>query len=91
MLYSSYRIISLELTTRRATEDEGATTNLARRVHNLGVEVLALESNCLAERVLNGRVVAIDKVPIHELNCERRLACQSNEVRANQRSAVRTK
>lgn len=52
-------------------------TDLASGVHNLGAELLVLELDVLAKRVLNGRVVAFDKVAIDELDCERGFAYRS--------------
>jgi hypothetical protein len=48
---------------------------LTSRVYNLGCKVLVLVADHLAEGVLNGRVVAVDKVAIDKLHCQTRLAC----------------
>lgn len=47
---------------------------LTRGVDYLGREVLPAIFDHFAERVLNGRVVAIDKMPLHESHCQRRFA-----------------
>ena len=43
-------------------------TYLARRVNDLGRKLLSLVLDNLAERVLNGRVIALNKVSIDELH-----------------------
>jgi hypothetical protein len=48
---------------------------LTSRIYNLGCKVLVLVPDHLAECVLNGRVVAVDKVAINELHRQTRLAC----------------
>jgi hypothetical protein len=48
---------------------------LASSVDNLRRKVLVLVANHLAERILNGWVVAVDKVAIDELHRQTRLAC----------------
>lgn len=47
---------------------------LTRGVDYFGREVLPAIFDHFAERVLNGRVVAIDKMPLHESHCQRRFA-----------------
>jgi hypothetical protein len=42
---------------------------LTGRVYNLGCKLLVIVPNHLAEGVLNGRVVAVDKVAVDELHC----------------------
>ena len=54
--------------------NEYALTNLASSVDNFGRKVLSLVSYCLAECVLDRRVIAINKVPVDELNRKRRFA-----------------
>ena len=54
---------------------EDAVLVLASRVYYLGREVLALVLDVLAERVLDGGVVALDEDAIDEAHRERRLAC----------------
>jgi hypothetical protein len=48
---------------------------LTGRVYNLGRKLLVLVPDHLAEGVLNGRVVAVDKVAVDELHRQTRLAC----------------
>ena len=48
---------------------------LSGRVNKLRREVLVLVPNDLAERVLNGGIVAVDKVAVHELHRETGFAC----------------
>jgi len=48
---------------------------LASGVDDLGGKLLVLVPNDLAERVLDGRVVAVDKVAVDELHRQTRLAC----------------
>lgn len=40
----------------------------------------------LAERILNGRIVALDKVAVHELHRERRLAYPQESARSPERA-----
>lgn len=55
--------------------NEDVLTNLASSVDNFGRKVLSLVSYCLAECVFDRGVVAVNKVPIDELNRKRRFAC----------------
>lgn len=48
---------------------------LASRIDDLSRIVLVLVLDHLAERILDGRVVAVDKVPVDELHRQTRLAC----------------
>jgi len=48
---------------------------LARGINNLRCELLLPIRNDLAEGVLNGRIVAVDKVPVDILHCQARFAC----------------
>jgi hypothetical protein len=48
---------------------------LAGGIDDLGRKVLVLISNHLAERVLDGGIVAVDKVAIDKLHRQTRLAC----------------
>lgn len=50
---------------------------LTRGVDYLGRKVSALMGDCATEGVLNGGIVAFDKVPVDELDRERRFACQA--------------
>ena len=63
---------------RRAKETEWGKdeTHLTGRVDDVELEVLALVLDRLGERVLDGRVVAVDKVLVDKLHRERRLACE---------------
>ena len=61
MLYSSWRRQPRPLMTPRAAD-------LPRRVDDLRGKVLALPFDDAAEGVLDGRVVALDKVPVDELH-----------------------
>lgn len=53
---------------------EDAVLILAGRVDDLGRVVLPLVPDLLAEGVLDGRVVALDEVPVDVADGERRLA-----------------
>lgn len=57
-------------------EGEGEGSYLAGRVHDLGGVILALEADYLGEGVLDGRVVALDKVAVDKLDCQGGLACR---------------
>ena len=48
---------------------------LASRIDDLSRIVLVLVLDHLAESILDGRVVAVDKVPVDELHRQTRLAC----------------
>jgi hypothetical protein len=52
---------------------------LARGIDNLGCKVLVLISNHLAECVLDGGIVAVDKVAIDKLYRQTRLACTAGQ------------
>jgi hypothetical protein len=52
---------------------------LTGRVYNLGRKLLVLVPNHIAEGVLNGRVVSVDKVAVDQLPCQTRLACMASQ------------
>jgi hypothetical protein len=54
---------------------QDAVLVLPGRVDNLGRKLLALVADLLAKGVLDGRVVALDKVPVDIADCQRGLAC----------------
>ncbi len=49
---------------------------LARSINDLGRKVLPLVANNFAKGVLNGGIVALDKVAVDELDRQTRLACE---------------
>lgn len=53
---------------------------LTSSIDNLSGEVLALESNHLAEGVLNGRVVALDEVAVNKLDRKRGFTCVARSI-----------
>lgn len=55
------------------------STYLSCSVDNLCGIVLPLVPNQFAKRILDGRVVALDKVAVDELDRERRLACGTQQ------------
>lgn len=54
-------------------------TYLAGGIDDFGSIVLALVADDLAERIFDGRVVALDKVAVYELHGERRFTCASKQ------------
>ena len=50
-------------------------SHLAGGINNLRCKLLPLVLDHLAERVFDGRIIAFDKVPLDELDGERRFAC----------------
>lgn len=61
----------------RAGEKENLTY-LASSINDLGRKVLVLPLDHLAERILDSRVIAIDKVAVDELHRHTRLACTNS-------------
>lgn len=50
-------------------------TFLPSRIHNLSRKLLVLVLDNLTESILNGWVIALNKVTIDKLHCERRFTC----------------
>jgi hypothetical protein len=60
---------------RRDAGGKKSSKYLTGRIDNLRCKVLVLIPDHLAEGVLNCRIVAVDKVAVHELHRHTRLAC----------------
>lgn len=73
ILYSSCTAVSVVIPPRAKWLE--LSTNLSRRVDNLGRVILSLVPDRLGEGILNGRVVALDEATVDELDRKRRLAC----------------
>lgn len=56
------------------------TAYLSGGIDDLGRKLLVLVADHLAEGVLDGRIVALDKVAVHELHRQTRLACARRQL-----------
>ena len=64
-------------------------TDLTSSINNLKTEVGVLEMQAFAEGVLNGRIITLDKVALHETDGQRGFACQGSDLHKSHSNSIK--